>query len=112
MGGGARPSQVSTRTVSGAPRIHPSALEEAEAAIEWYGRRSVRAAGMFLDELDRHQPNWRPPGQFPDYVFGRRRMVLRRFPYLVVFRETAAGVEKIAVAHERRRPGYWRDRVE
>jgi len=38
------------------------------------------------------------PGQFPEYAFGTRRMVLRRFPYLVVFRETAAGVEVIAAA--------------
>ena len=52
------------------------------------------------------------PGQFPEYAFGARRVVLQRFPYLTVFRETAAGVEILAVAHGRRRPGYWRDRVE
>jgi hypothetical protein len=28
-------------------------LEEAEAATEWYGKRSQRLAEMFLDELDR-----------------------------------------------------------
>ena len=28
-------------------RIHPAALEEAEAATEWYRRRSMRAAEMF-----------------------------------------------------------------
>ena len=31
------------------------------------------------------------PGRYPEYAFGTRRMVLQRFPYLVVFRETAAG---------------------
>jgi hypothetical protein len=36
----------------------------------------------------------------------------RDFPYFVVFRETTGGLEIIAVAHGRRRPGYWRDRVE
>jgi len=94
-------------------RIHPAALEEAEAATEWYRRRSLRAAEMFLDELDRAIERMGDhPGQFPEYAFGTRKMVLQRFPYLVVFRETAAGVEVIAVAHGRRRPGYWRDRVE
>jgi plasmid stabilization system protein ParE len=94
-------------------RIHPAALEEAEAATEWYRRRSMRAAEMFLDELDRAVERIGDhPGQFPEYAFGTRRMVLQRFPYLVVFRETAAGVEIIAVAHGRRRPGCWRDRVE
>ena len=38
-------------------------------------------------------------------------MVLRRFPLVIVFRKTAAGVEIIAVAHGRRRPGYWRERL-
>jgi plasmid stabilization system protein ParE len=94
-------------------RIHPAALEEAEAATEWYGRRSMRAAGMFLDELDRAISQIGDhPRQFPEYAFGARRMVLQRFPYLVVFRETEVGLEIIAVAHGRRRPGYWRDSVE
>jgi toxin ParE1/3/4 len=53
-----------------------------------------------------------PPGQFPEYAFGTRRMVLQRFPYLLVFRAAAAGMEVIAVAHGRRCPGYWRDRIE
>ena len=96
---------------SASVRIHPAALEEAEAASEWYRQRSVRAAEMFLDELDRAiERIGDHPGQFPEYAFGTRRIVLQRFPYLVVFRETAAGVEIIAVAHGRRRPGYWRDR--
>jgi|SRR5579872_2457094 len=50
--------------------------------------------------------------QFSAYEFGTRRIVLRRFPYLVVFRETTSGIEIIAVVHGRRRPGYWRDRLE
>lgn len=94
-------------------RIHPAALDEAEAAAEWYRRRSAHAAEMFLDELDRAIARiGDSPGQFPEYAFGTRRMLLRQFPYLVVFRETAAGVEILALAHGRRSPGYWRERVE
>jgi plasmid stabilization system protein ParE len=94
-------------------RLHPEALDEAEAAVEWYRRRSVRAAEMFVDELDRAiERIGEHPRQFPEYAFGARRMLLRRFPYLVIFREIAGGMEVIAVAHGRRRPGYWRGRVE
>jgi plasmid stabilization system protein ParE len=94
-------------------RTHPAALKEAEAATEWYRRRIMRAAEMFLDELDRAiERIGCHPGQFQEYAFGTRRIVLRRFPYLLVFRGTAAGVEVIAMAHGRRRSGYWRDRVE
>jgi plasmid stabilization system protein ParE len=68
---------------------------------------------MFLDEVDRAiERIGDHPEEFQEYGPGMRRMVLQRFPYLVVFRETSAGIEIIAVAHGRRRPGYWRDRVE
>jgi plasmid stabilization system protein ParE len=97
----------------GSLRIHPAALEEAEAATGWYGQRSQRAAEMFLDELDRALEQIAGnPQHYPAYEFGTQRMVLRRFPFVVVFRVMAAGVEIIALAHGRRRPGYWRDRVE
>ena len=70
-------------------RIHPAALEEAEAAAEWYRQRSPRAAAMFLDELDRAIERIADqPAQFPQYSFGARRILLRRFPYLIIFRET------------------------
>ena len=98
---------------SASVRIHPSALDEAEAAAEWYRRRSARAAGMFLDELDRAiERIGEHPGQFPEYAFGTRRLVLQRFPYLIVFQETGSGLEIIAEAHGRRRPDYWQDRTD
>jgi hypothetical protein len=80
-------------------KIHPAALEEAEAAMEWYSRRSIRAGGMFFDEAN--------PGQFPEYASGTRKVRLHRFPYLVFFRETPSHVDIIAVVHGLRRPGYW-----
>mgnify|MGYP002402846407 CR=1 FL=1 len=98
---------------SAAVRFHPAALDEAEAATDWYRQRSIRAAEMFLDELDDAIHRIQNDAvQFPEHLFGTRRMVLRRFPYLVVFRVTTAAVEVIAIAHGYRRPGYWRDRVE
>jgi hypothetical protein len=30
-----------------------------------------------------------------------------RFPFFVVFRETDIRIEIVAIAHGRRRPGYW-----
>ena len=94
-------------------RIHPAALREAEAATEWYRRRSIRAAAMFLDEIDRAIERIAGHSEHsPEYPFGTSRVVLQRFPCLVVFRKTTADMEIIAVAHGRRRPVYWRDRVE
>ena len=93
-------------------RVHPEAQLEAEAAVEWYGQRTPHAAGRLVVELrsalERIQQS---PNQFPKLAFQTRRMVLGRFPYLVVFRETQTEIEIVAVAHGRRRPGYWRERL-
>jgi len=36
---------------------------------------------------------------------------LKRFPYLIVFREMDSEIQIIAVAHGRRRQGYWKRRL-
>jgi hypothetical protein len=65
-----------------------------------------------MDELDLAMDQIaRNAAQYHLREFGTRRMVLRRFPFVIVFRAAPAGVEIIAVAHGRRRPGYWRDRL-
>jgi plasmid stabilization system protein ParE len=93
-------------------RIHPAALEEAEAAVDWYAQRSRRAADRFLDELEGAINRIaRNPAHYPLHEFGTRRMVLRRFPFVIVFRDAPAGLEIIAIAHACRRPGYWRERL-
>ena len=37
-------------------------------------------------------------------------MRVRKFPYKVVYRNQQDGIEIIAVAHGKRRPGYWKGR--
>jgi hypothetical protein len=39
-----------------------------------------------------------------------RRVLVRRFPYFVIYREWSDRLEIVAVAHQSRRPGYWRSR--
>jgi toxin ParE1/3/4 len=40
-----------------------------------------------------------------------RRVVVKGFPFSVVYRPEADGIVVFAVAHHARRPGYWRSRV-
>jgi len=91
--------------------FHPDAVQEAQAALGWYRQRSTLAAEAFLQELDGAiEQIVAAPDRWPSYDFHTRRFLLRRFPYLVVYRETSQTIQVIAVAHGRRRPGYWRDR--
>lgn len=39
-----------------------------------------------------------------------RRRFVHRFPYYVLYRVRGHDILVVAVAHRRRRPGYWRDR--
>ena len=91
--------------------FHPDAVAEARSAWQWYAERSPLAASAFLAELDRAITLVSEgPYQWPEYVAGTRRYALRRFPFVLVYRERAATIQIIAVAHGRRRPGYWRQR--
>lgn len=92
--------------------LHPEAVEEARAAFLWYRERSESAANAFLSEMDRALAEIaEAPRRWPSYLYGARRFVLRRFPFLIVYRELEDTVQVVAVAHGRRRPGYWRRRA-
>ena len=91
--------------------LHPEAIAEARVAYEWYAERNPSAANAFIAELD-YAINQIPerPERWPLHLHGTRRFLLRRFPYSVIYRVTQAAIHVIAVAHGRRRPGYWRTR--
>ena len=40
-----------------------------------------------------------------------RRLPLRRFPYSIIYRIKGDELRVIALAHQRRRPGYWSGRT-
>jgi len=79
-------------------------------AVTWYERQQPGLGHRFLDDLDeafatiRHGPLASPvwEGGAP-----HRKFVLRRFPYVVFYAVGEADVEIVALAHCRRKPGYW-----
>ncbi len=94
-----------------AVEIHPEAVSEARAAREWYELKSPEAAAAFMAELDVGVDSIRgAPEIYPPYLLGTRRYLMHRFPYLIVNRTTPTAIQVVAVAHGRRRPGYWKTR--
>ncbi|MBI4870923.1 MAG: type II toxin-antitoxin system RelE/ParE family toxin [Candidatus Riflebacteria bacterium] len=93
------------------PRFHPEAVEEAVAATDWYRERSPASALAFAAELERAvEAIFQAPENWSQHLLSTRRFLLRRFPFAVVYRMGPRGIEIIAVAHAKRRPGYWRSR--
>lgn len=92
--------------------LHPAAEEELAAAVDWYSQRSQHAADLFVEEISSAVEQVRKSAaQFPPFTAGTRRALLGRFPYFLVFREIQDGTQILAVAHAKRRPGYWRRRI-
>jgi toxin ParE1/3/4 len=98
-------------------RIHAAAAEEAAEAAAWYekerpglGADFEKAVNAAMDILEQEVvPLVHLPGVAG--VRGLKRLLLRRFPYSIVVQQRNAEIVVIAVAHQARRPGYWRERV-
>ena len=89
--------------------FHPAAIEEAWAAREWYAARSQSAAELFLAELDGGvEAISLAPERCPLFVHGTRRYLFHRVPFQLVYRIVNDSVQVVALAHGRRRPGYWK----
>lgn len=92
--------------------FHPAASAELDEAILWYLERSVIAATEFVREIEHAVERIREsPLRYPLTRLGRRRFVLLKFPYDVVYRiHEKARIEVIAIAHHSRKPRYWQAR--
>ncbi len=91
-------------------RFHEEAILDAGAAKEWYLERSPQAATSFIAELERGLTRIQEaPHRWPKFGEASRRFVMPRFPFSIIFRITN-DIEIVAVAHDKRRPGFWRSR--
>jgi toxin ParE1/3/4 len=93
-------------------RFHPEASRELEAADDWYFSRNFDASIDFLFEVDAAIASIaHAPHRWPKYLYGTRRLVMQRFPFSVVYLDDPDLITIIAVAHAKRKPGYWRRRL-
>ena len=92
--------------------VHSAVEAEADEAFERYWSESRSAAFGFDDELTAAFKKLRSsPGIGAPYLRGTRRILLHRYPFSVVYRERLHDIQIIAVAHAKRRPGYWAKRL-
>jgi len=98
--------------------IGPQAQAEANDAFDWYERRHTGLGSEFRTALRQaftivaDDPMRHPLVPGIRQVLGIRRYRMRRFPYNVVYAIESDRVMVVAVAHAKRRPLYWRKRLE
>jgi len=51
------------------------------------------------------------PELWPIYEAGTRRYLMQRFPFAVIYLVSENRIQIVALAHCKRRPGYWKNRV-
>jgi hypothetical protein len=93
-------------------RFHSQAEQEYLTALAWYRERSLIAATNFESAFDRAVTKIiEAPQRWPIYIADFRKYTLRQYPFNIVYQDFPSQIIIFAVAHGRRRPGYWRDRV-
>lgn len=94
-------------------QFHRLASQELRAAHVWYGQRDADAAARFLTSVDGALARIEAdPDSHPIERRHFRWVRVRRFPYRLIFERHEEGIILvIALAHARRRLGYWNRRI-
>jgi len=93
-------------------RLLGPAQAELDDAIAWYAEQAPDLGDAFLIEtlktiqlIEQYPKAWHP--LTPQI----RRCRLRRFPYSLVYTQDGSDLLVVAIAHQHRKPGYWRARL-
>lgn len=93
-------------------RFHPEASLELNEAIDYYDSRVPGLGLEFSAEVERSGAQLLDHPESSERALADiRRKPLRRFPYSLFYVVEPGRVRILAVAHQKRRPGYWRGRL-
>ncbi len=89
--------------------IHPVAISDLKLATDFYKTQaSKELAQALVSEFERTLKLISTNPELGSEWLGKaRRVVMRRFPFNVVYRIDTDVMTILAVAHQRRKPGYW-----
>lgn len=94
------------------PQFHPKARAEFERSALFYAEKFPGLGLEFAAEVQIAVAfAYTHPEAGAPVADGFRRVIVRRFPYSVVYRAQGEHLYIIAVAHQRRYPNYWNDRA-
>jgi len=94
-------------------RLHPNAAIEGVDARAWIDNDDANQGSRFADALEEAfgKIKCRPLG-YRRFDGEFRKIKVGKFRYSVVYRIRGDEIQVIAIMHQHRRPGYWKDRSE
>jgi hypothetical protein len=90
----------------------PEADQEMIEAARYYQSLSSGLGDDYLDEVERAVHSIATsPQTWPIFEGDFRRRLVKRFPFGVIYKIESDKILIIAIAHLRRKPGYWKKRI-
>lgn len=90
----------------------PEAEQEMLEAARYYESQASGLGADYLSEIERAVASIaESPMTWPKVEGELRRRLVRRFPFGILYRDEPEEIVIVAVAHLRRKPGYWRERI-
>jgi plasmid stabilization system protein ParE len=91
---------------------HPGAVEEYEQAVDFYAEISPQLAARFISEIQSRIALIKESPERWKRLRGEVRAIQARvFPFQVLYRSSPDRITVVAIMHEKRKPGYWLNRL-
>lgn len=88
------------------------ARDELDQGYSWYESQQLGLGDDFLEQIDNAIARiCQIPESYPEIYRDVRRIVLRRFPYVIYYRIVSSRVIVTAVFHGHRNPKEWQTRT-
>jgi hypothetical protein len=88
---------------------HPDAIDELINTARFYESNQVNLGHRFLDAVDISLVSIRKnPLIWPSDKKGRRKCIIRKFPYLLIYKLSDKFIYILVLAHTSRKPNYWK----
>ena len=92
--------------------FHPDIASEIKASYEWYQNQAQGLGKDFIAELESaYEAIAELPDTWPKFSKNCRRFLLSRFPFSVIYQAQNDSILILAVMHNSKKPGYWRNRT-
>ena len=92
--------------------LHPGAENDLRDAAAFYRKHADTRLSQALFTEFEHAVSLllQHPGVGALWRNGKRRYIMRRFPYSIIYIGVSEEIRILAIAHHSRRPEYWRGR--
>ncbi len=92
--------------------ILAEARAELDAAVQYYYDQEEGLEELFLFEIENSfKLIYDFPSRYSRVEGNIRKFIIRKFPFTIIYEIRSDEIVILAVAHQKRKPDYWRERL-